>query len=195
MNEINLSFVYFCSMNFDVIKSLHIIFVVSWFAGLFYMVRLFIYDTEANSKPEPEKTILQNQLQIMQSRLWWIITTPAMLLSVIFGFWMILLNSTYYLSASWMHLKLGFIFFLLIYHFSCQRIMRNFSDGIYKWTTNQLRIWNEVATLFLVAIVFIVVLKNNLSWIYGTIGFFATGIFLMIGIKVYKSIRKKYNQN
>ncbi|MCE2744011.1 MAG: CopD family protein, partial [Fluviicola sp.] len=77
-------------MTFDVVKALHIIFVVSWFAGLFYMVRLFIYDAEANLKSEPEKSILQKQFQIMQSRLWWIITTPAMILSVIFGTWMIL---------------------------------------------------------------------------------------------------------
>ena len=182
-------------MNFNVIKSLHIIFVVSWFAGLFYMVRLFIYDAEANSKSEPEKSIIQNQLQIMQSRLWWIITTPAMILTLLFGIWMIVLNSTYYLVASWMHLKLAFVLLLLVYHFLCQKIMRDFSNGKYKWSTGQLRIWNEIATLFLVAIVFIVVLKNSLSWIYGTVGFFATGVGLMLGIKVYKSIRKKYNQN
>jgi putative membrane protein len=101
-------------MTFDVVKALHIIFVVSWFAGLFYMVRLFIYDVEANLKTEPEKSILQKQFQIMQSRLWWIITTPAMILSVVFGTWMIVLNFNYYLSSPWMHLKLGFVFLLLI---------------------------------------------------------------------------------
>jgi putative membrane protein len=182
-------------MTFDVIKALHIIFVVSWFAGLFYMVRLFIYDAEANEKSEPEKSILQKQFQIMQSRLWWIITTPAMILSVIFGTWMIFLNATYYLSAPWMHLKLGFVFLLLIYHFWCQLIMKRFKLRIYKWTPNQLRLWNELATLFLVIIVFIVVLKNTMNWIYGTFGFFATGFTLMLGIKAYKSIRQKRNEN
>jgi putative membrane protein len=182
-------------MTFDVIKALHIIFVVSWFAGLFYMVRLFIYDAEANTKSEPEKTILQKQFQLMQSRLWWIITTPAMILSVIFGTWMILLNSTYYLASPWMHLKLGFVLLLLIYHFLCQRIMKKFVSGVYNWTGNQLRLWNELATLFLVIIVFIVVMKSTMNWIYGTIGFFATGIALMIGIKAYKSFRQKRNEN
>ena len=182
-------------MTFDVVKALHIIFVVSWFAGLFYMVRLFIYDAEANLKSEPEKSILQKQFQIMQSRLWWIITTPAMILSVIFGTWMILLNATYYLSSPWMHLKLGFVLLLLIYHFWCQRIMKRFKHGVYKWSGNQLRLWNELATLFLVIIVFIVVLKNTLNWIYGTIGFFATGVVLMLGIKAYKAIRQKRNEN
>jgi putative membrane protein len=178
-------------MTFDVIKALHIIFVVSWFAGLFYMVRLFIYDAEANLKSEPEKSILQKQFQIMQSRLWWIITTPAMILSLIFGTWMILLNTTYYLSSPWMHLKLGFVLLLLIYHFLCQRIMKKFELGIYNWSGNQLRLWNELATLFLVIIVFIVVLKNTMNWIYGTIGFFATGVLLMLGIKLYKTLRQK----
>jgi putative membrane protein len=178
-------------MTFDVIKALHIIFVVSWFAGLFYMVRLFIYDAEANLKSEPEKSILQKQFQIMQSRLWWIITTPAMILSFIFGTWMILLNTTYYLSSPWMHLKLGFVLLLLIYHFLCQRIMKKFVLGIYNWSGNQLRLWNELATLFLVIIVFIVVLKNTMNWIYGTIGFFATGVLLMLGIKLYKTLRQK----
>jgi putative membrane protein len=182
-------------MTFDVIKALHIIFVVSWFAGLFYMVRLFIYDAEANTKSEPEKSILQKQFQLMQSRLWWIITTPAMILSVIFGTWMILLNSTYYLTSPWMHLKLGFVLLLLIYHFLCQRIMKKFVSGLYNWTGNQLRLWNELATLFLVIIVFIVVMKSTMNWIYGTLGFFATGIALMIGIKAYKSFRQKRNEN
>ena len=180
-------------MTFDIIKSLHIIFVVSWFAGLFYMVRLFIYDREANDKIEPEKSIIQKQLQLMQNRLWWIITTPAMVLSVIFGIWMITLNSKYYLSSPWMHLKLTFVFLLLIYHFLCQKIMNQFKIGIYKWTTGKLRLWNEVATLFLVSIVFIVVLKSTLNWLYGTIGFFGIGLLLMAGIKFYKFIQKKRN--
>lgn len=181
-------------MTFEVIKALHIIFVVSWFAGLFYMVRLFIYDAEANHKPEPEKTILQKQFQIMQSRLWWIITTPAMILTASFGILMFV-NRPFLLYEKWMHLKLGFVFLLLIYHFWCQLIMNKFKLGIYKWTGNQLRLWNELATLFLVIIVFIVVLKNTMNWIYGTIGFFATGLALMLGIKAYKTLRQKRNEN
>ena len=71
--------------NYDFIKALHLIFMVSWFAGLFYMVRLFIYFREASDKTEPEKEILQKQFILMMQRLWWIITTPAMVLTVVFG--------------------------------------------------------------------------------------------------------------
>jgi putative membrane protein len=79
---------------------------------------------------------------------------------------------------------------LLIYHFYSQRLLRNCENNILLWSSGQLRIWNEVATLFLVSIIFIVVLKAQLSWISGTIGFFGVGILLMLGIKLYKKLRK-----
>jgi putative membrane protein len=176
--------------NYDFIKALHLIFMVSWFAGLFYMVRLFIYFREAADKPAPEKEILQNQFVIMMQRLWWIITTPAMVLTLVFGVWMLTLNPAYLLKAPWMHLKLGFVLLLLIYHFYSQKLLRNAEAGLIKWSSNQLRIWNEVATLLLVIIVFLVVLKNHLNWISGTLGFFGVGVALMLGIKLYKKLRK-----
>jgi putative membrane protein len=176
--------------NYDFIKALHLIFVVSWFAGLFYMVRLFIYFREATDKSSPEKEILQQQFVIMMQRLWWIITTPAMALTVFFGVWMIALNPSYLLKAPWMHLKLSFVVLLLVYHFYSQKLLRNCERGTLSWSSGQLRLWNEVATLFLVSIVFIVVLKGQLGWISGTVGFFAVGILLMLGIKLYKKLRK-----
>jgi putative membrane protein len=172
------------------IKALHVIFMVSWFAGLFYMVRLFIYFVEAGAHDEPKKSILQEQLGIMQKRLWWIITTPAMVLTVVFGTWMILDQPAYYLSQPWMHMKLGFVFLLLIYHFYCQKMLRQCQQGTITWTSGKLRLWNEVATLFLVAIVFLVILKNAMNWIYGTLGFFGVAILLMLGIQFYKKMRK-----
>jgi putative membrane protein len=177
-------------MTYDYVKALHLIFMVSWFAGLFYMVRLFIYFREAADKSNPEKEILQKQLLIMMQRLWWIITTPAMVLTVVFGVWMLSLNASYLLQASWMHLKLAFVALLIGYHFRSQRLMRNCEQGQLTWSSGKLRIWNEVATLFLVSIVFIVILKNNLNWIGGTLGFFGVGILLMLGIKFYKKLRK-----
>ncbi len=176
---------------YDYIKALHLIFMVSWFAGLFYMVRLFIYFKEADDKIPAQKAILQPQFVIMMQRLWWIITTPAMLLTVLFGVWMIALNPNYLLHAPWMHLKLGFVAMLLIYHFYSQRMLRHCESGALRWTSGQLRIWNEIATLFLVSIVFIVVLKNQLNWISGTLGFFTVGVLLMLGIKLYKKLRKQ----
>ena len=177
-------------MDFNTVKALHIIFVVSWFAGLFYIVRLFIYHTEAQEKPLPDRTILSSQFEIMEKKLWWIITTPAMVLTIVFGTWMILLNPDYYLSAPWMHLKLGFVGLLLGYHFVCQKIINDLKKSVFNWKSNSLRIWNEVATLALVAIVFLVVMKDSLNWIKGTVGFFAVAIGLMIGIKIYKKLRK-----
>jgi putative membrane protein len=177
-------------MDINTLKALHIIFVVSWFAGLFYIVRLFIYHTEAQQKEAISRKILSEQFEVMEKKLWWIITTPAMVLTLIFGIWMLLLNPTYYLSAPWMHLKLAFVGMLLIYHFVCQKIMNDLKKGIFNWKSNGLRIWNEVATLALVAIVFLVVMKDSFNWIKGTIGFFAVAIGLMLGIKMYKRLRK-----
>lgn len=181
-------------MNFDTVKALHIIFVVSWFAGLFYIVRLFIYHTEAQKREEPAKGILSEQFEMMEKRLWWIITTPAMILTIVFGIWMLYLIPAY-LITGWMHAKLGFVFLLLIYHFTCQKIMADMKKGKFNWKSTGLRIWNEVATLALVAIVFLVVYKNSMDWIKGTIGFFGVAILLMILIKLYKRLRTKSEQN
>jgi protoporphyrinogen IX oxidase len=178
-------------MDFSTLKALHIIFVVSWFAGLFYIVRLFVYHTEAQEKEANEKRILSAQFEIMESRLWWIITTPAMILTFVFGTWMIALNWEYYLSAPWMQLKLGFVGVLLIYHFVCQKILFDMKNGKFNWKSNGLRLWNELATLCLVAVVFLVEMQDGFNWIKGTVGFFAVAIGLMILIKLYKRIRTK----
>jgi putative membrane protein len=186
-------FFYLCQMEFETyqtIKSLHIIFVVSWFAGLFYIVRLFIYHTEAQAKTEVEKQILSTQFIEMEKKLWWIITTPAMVLTFIFGTWMLFLNPVL-LEQPWMHFKLAFVGLLLVYHFVCQKIMFDLKRGLFKWKSNGLRMWNEVATLALVAIVFLVEMQGTMNWIKGTVGFFAVAIGLMIGIKIYKKLRKK----
>ena len=175
-------------MSFDIVKSLHIIFMVSWFAGLFYMVRLFIYNQECLLEEEPKKSILHQQLSIMQSRLWWIITTPAMVLTIVFGLWMLILNPAF-LKMPWMHMKLTFVVLLLLYHFYCQKLHFDILKQKCTWTSNSLRLWNEGATLILVAVVFLVVLKNAVNWVYGTIGFFGVAILLMIGIKLYKKLR------
>lgn len=170
-------------------KALHIIFMVSWFAGLFYIIRLFIYHTEANQKPEIEKRILQEQFNIMQWRLWYIITTPAMILTVVFGT-LLLCVKPFLLEQPWMHFKLAFVAVLLVYHFICQGILNRLKNGTSKWTSMHLRLWNEVATLLLVAIVFLVIMKDAVSGLKGVIGFFGVAIALMIGIRVYKKLRK-----
>jgi putative membrane protein len=177
-------------MTYLYFKAIHIIFVVSWMAGLFYSVRLFIYHTEANTLPEVERNILQKQYGIMESRLWNIITTPAMVLSVLAGLGMLYINPAL-LQEGWMHLKLGFVVALLLYHFICQRMIGQFKQGIFNWTSTQLRLWNEVATILLVAIVFAVILRTALDLAYGLIGLVALGGSIMVAVKVYKYFREQ----
>jgi len=170
------------------IKALHIIFIVTWFAGMFYIVRLFIYNTEANEKTGVEKDILQKQFSVMITRLWLGITWPSAILTLIFGGWMGFLYGS---MPSWLWVKLGFVCGLYAYHFTLQKIYRDELKGVFKYTSAQLRIWNEVATIFLISIVLIVSVKNALSWVYGLIGLLFFVLLLMSAIKVYKLIREK----
>lgn len=159
-------------------------------AGLFYIVRLFIYHIEANERPEHERLILHNQFRMMESRLWNIITTPSMVLTVAAGGFMIWLNPAL-LKADWMLVKLAFVVGLLGYHFVCQNIIKQLGTGTCRWTSTQLRIWNEVATILLFAIVFTVVLKSAIDWLYGLIGLLAFIVVIMSAVKIYKYYRTK----
>ena len=177
-------------MDFLYIKSLHIIFVVTWFAGLFYIVRLFIYQAEAEKKEEPAKKILQTQYKLMSKRLWYIITWPSAILASIFAFWMVYL-SPYYLQEPWMLVKLAFVLALYFYHGLCQNIYSNLQKDIIKYSTFKLRILNEIPTIILFAVVFLVTLKSAINWIWGVIGIILFGILIMMSIKLYKKIREK----
>lgn len=174
-------------MTYLYLKSLHIIFVVTWFAGLFYMVRLFIYTTESQQKEEPARGILLTQLLLMQHRLWYIIAWPSAIITLIVGTWLAVESGFW--TMAWLHLKVLFVLGLFLYHIICHNLFVQMKNGIFKYNSTKLRIWNEVATLFLFAIVFIVVLKSTLSWIWGVIGIVLIGILLMLGIKIYKKIR------
>jgi putative membrane protein len=171
------------------LKAVHIIFVVTWFAGLFYMPRLFIYIIEANAKPEPERTILKKQLTIMASRLWHIITWPSAIITFCMGASM-LIHTPAWLSMGFMHVKLTLVFLLYLYHLSLQYIFNQLKKDHVKYSSQQMRLWNEVGTLFLISIVFLIVLKDALSMLWGLLGLFAIMILLMLGIKLYKKLRK-----
>ena len=159
-------------------------------AGLFYMVRLFIYHTEAQAKPEPDRKILSDQFEIMERKLWYIITVPSMFLVLAAGITMLILVPAW-LQQPWMHIKLAFVAGLVVYHYICQHKMKQMAKGIYKWTSTQLRIWNEVATIFLFAIVFLAVLKDTISWIFGVVGIVLLSMILMSAVKIYKYYRTK----
>jgi len=171
------------------IKSLHLIFIVTWFAGLFYIVRLFVYQIEASQKSSPEKEILGKQLNIMASRLWNIITWPSMILALVFGIILIVIMPQW-LSQPWMHVKLVFVLILIIYQFKCHQIFKQLQNGVVKYSSNYMRLFNEIPTLVLFAVVFLVILKSAVNWIYGTIGIFVFAIMLMMGFKIYKRIRE-----
>jgi putative membrane protein len=170
------------------IKALHIIFIVTWFAGLFYIVRLFIYQVEAAEKPEPDRTILGDQLKIMANKLWYIITWPSAVLTLIFGTWMII-NLPSMLALPFMQIKLGFVLLLYVYHFICHKMYNELQKDVIKYSSTQLRIFNEIATIILISVVFLIVLKNELNWIKGTVGFLLVTILLMLGIRIYKKLR------
>jgi putative membrane protein len=175
---------------YQYVLAIHIIFVVCWMAGLFYMVRLFIYHTEAQAKPEPAKTILSEQFEVMERKLWWIIATPSMYLVLAAGITMVVINKPL-LKEPWLHIKLLFVLGLIVYHFICQHKIKQMANGIYKWSSTQLRLWNELATLILFAIVFLVVLKSTINWIFGVVGIIAFSVILMMAVKIYKRFREK----
>lgn len=174
------------------ILPLHIIFVVTWFAGLFYIVRLFIYHTEAEKKPEPERTILQSQFKIMEKRLWYGITWPSAIITYVLGF-TLLWNRYGFSVPSWLLIKLCFVFGLTLYQIQNQVIFSNLQKNKIKWSSIKLRMWNELATVFLVVIVFIVTLKDMISFLWGAIGILLFGFALWGAIMIYRKGRTKKN--
>ncbi|MCG7502826.1 MULTISPECIES: CopD family protein [Tenacibaculum] len=177
-------------MDFLYVKALHIIFVVTWFAGLFYIGRLFIYHVEAEKKDELAKSILQTQYKLMSKRLWYIITWPSLFLASFFAFWMLYKNP-YYLKMPWMHVKLAFVLALYFYHGFCHKIYKELQRDEIKYSPNKLRMFNEIPTVILFAVVFLVVLKSAINWIWGVVGIILFGVLLMIGIRYYKKVRAK----
>jgi putative membrane protein len=175
---------------YNYIKALHLIFIVTWFAGLFYIPRLFIYHIEASEKPSPDKEILTTQLKLMTKRLWNIITWPSAILSTIFAIWLVVLQPIW-LTETWMLVKLGFVVLLILYHMKSHQIFKQLQRDEIKYTSRFMRIWNEGATLILFAVVFLVILKSTFTWIFGVVGIIVLGILLMLGIRLYRRIQQK----
>ena len=172
---------------YNYVKALHIIFIVTWFSGLFYVVRLFIYNTEAGEKAAVEKNILHRQFAIMIRRLWYGITWPSAILTLVFGGWMLFLYGS---VPSWLMIKLGFVLALFLYHLSLHRIFKQQEKEIFLYSSQQLRIWNEVATIFLIAIVLLVEVKQGISVLWGMIALVLLIIIFMAAIRIYKIFRR-----
>ena len=179
-------------MTYDHIKAIHIIFVTSWFAGLFYLPRLFVYHTEANDKPDLERSIIQEQFKKMEKILFNAIMVPAMCLTVISGITMVYWTWWDSFSAhGWLHIKLSFVVGLIIYHFYCRKLILELRQDKFRFTGFQLRLFNEIATIFLFAIVFLVVLRNSVDWIWGILGLTLFAIIIMSAVRIVKKIREK----
>lgn len=162
---------------------------------MFYIPRLFIYNTEADEKPEPVREALHGQFNIMMKRLWYGITWPSALLTLVFGV-MVMVNGNWNkllleTEGRWLLVKLIFVFFLFLYHFSLHIIFAQQVKGVFNYTSQQLRIWNEIATVFLIAIVMLAVVKQSLSFVWGLIGLVIFVIVLMSAIKIYRLMREK----
>ncbi len=172
------------------LKALHIIFVITWFAGLFYIVRLFVYHAEANDMPDAEKNVLIRHFKVAEKRLWYGITWPSAILTWIFGIWL-LVRMFGSQIPDWLWVKLSFVIGLTIYQLLCGRIFQQLQRDDCRYSGMKMRLWNEVATVFLVAIIFIVILKDSTDWIYGLAGLLVFSIILLLAIRIYKKIREK----
>ncbi len=176
-------------MYYNYIKALHLIFVITWFAGLFYIPRLFIYHIEASKKTNRDSDILIPQFKIMTKRLWYIITWPSAILAMTFGIWLLVLVPSF-IFQGWMHLKITFVSVLVAYHIKTHQMFLKQQNDKLNYTSIFMRIWNEGATILLFAIVFLVILKDSLHWITGLVGFLGLIIVLMLGIRLYKKTRR-----
>lgn len=177
-------------MEYLYIKSFHLIFVITWFAGLFYIPRLFVYQIEAFHKPSPEKEILGKQLKLMAKRLWNIITWPSAILATVFAIWLIILQPLW-LKEPWMQVKLGFVVLLIIYHLKTHQYFKQLQRDEVKKSSSYMRLWNEGATFILFAVVFLIILKSAIDWVFGIVGMIVLGVLIMLGFKIYKNIRSK----
>ena len=182
-------------MGYLYLKALHIIFVVTWFAGMFYMPRLLIYNAEANEKEGAVKQALQAQFSVMMKRLWYGITWPSAILTLVFGLLVLHFGGwdkiLFTEQSRWLLIKLCFVLLLYAYHFSIHRIYKQQIKGVFKLSSPQLRILNEVATIFLVAIVMLATVKQSISFIWGLVGLVCFIIILMGAIKIFKIVRLK----
>ena len=170
-------------------KTFHIIGVVVWFAGLFYLVRLFIYHVEAAEQEQPIRAAFEQQYGLMERRLANIITTPGMAVAVSCAVGLLVVNPSW-LQQSWMHAKLLFVAFLLGYHWLCYRLMGQLQRGECNWSGRQLRALNELPTLLLVIVVLLVVFKQQFptgaaAWL--TVGLV---VFMAASIQFYARWRR-----
>jgi protoporphyrinogen IX oxidase len=149
-------------MSYYWFKAFHIVGFVSWFAGLFYLPRLFVYHAEAQEQQvEPARSILRDQYLIMEKRLYGIIMTPAMVVTLVMAAAMVVLQPDL-LQQTWLQVKMGLVLVLVGFHHYCRKIMRQLEAGETPFTSKQFRWMNEFPTFFLVVVVMLAVFKNDI---------------------------------
>jgi len=170
-------------------KTLHIVGVVVWFAGLFYLVRLFIYHREAEDLEPTIRDAFQQQYVLMERRLANIITTPGMVVAVVCAVGLLSVNPAW-LQQGWMHAKLAFVVALLAYHGLCYRLMGQLQRRSCRWSGRQLRALNELPTLLLVIVVMLVVFKSQVPTGAATWLVVALVLFMAASIQFYARWRR-----
>ena len=175
-------------------KTLHIVGVVVWFAGLFYLVRLFIYHVEAAELDPPIKEAFEEQYMLMERRLVNIITTPGMVLAVSMAVGLLITQPSW-LYQSWMQAKLVFVAGLLVYHAFCYRLMGQLARGECRWSGRQLRALNELPTLILVIVVMLVVFKKQFPTGAATWLMVGLVLFMAASIQFYARWRRLQQQS
>jgi putative membrane protein len=170
-------------------KALHIVGFVAWFAGIFYLVRLFVYHKEALESDEVQ-TVLLSQYELMEKRLFYIITHPAMFLTWFSGLMMLYLYGWDWFKINiWLHYKIGLLILLTVYHFWMQSSMKKLSSNTINTSSFGFRLLNELPTILLVLIVFIAVFRSSFSLLYGLLSFLGLGVIFFVAAKLYKSRR------
>jgi putative membrane protein len=176
-------------------KTLHIVGFVAWFAGLFYLVRMFVYHTESFSEEQLKKEILAERYALMEKRVYSIICNPAMIITWIGGLiTTCLYGMEWFKASSWLHIKLVLLVLLTVYHLYCKVLMHRLEEGKNSLTSFQYRLFNEIPSLFLIAIVILAVFKNLTNVGYAILIVFICGIIFYIFAKLYEQIRKSRGQ-
>ena len=179
-------------MSFLIFKTIHLVGVVSWFAGLFYLGRMFVYHRESFEHSEPKRSILMDQIALMESRVYKIIMNPAMMLSWFFGLLMIFNNGMdYFAFNTWLHFKIILVCLLTGYHLYCKKVMLGLNEGKMIMGSQAFRLFNEIPTIFLIAILALAVFKNTTNPLILLIVLVFIIILLILLTKLYKKMRDK----
>ena len=174
-------------------KSFHIIGVVTWFAGLFYLPRLFIYHIEAEERQEPVKSALKEEYSRIEKLLYKLIMMPAMIFTIIMAI-SIIITEPDVLKQTWLHIKLLLVLLLIGFHFYCGRLIRQLETETCSINSLQMRRINEIPTILLGLIVLLAIFKNTLPTNIADWGTMVTIAILAIIIQLYPRKRRLNKQ-